>query len=127
MKHAVASLVLVVNVCCAASGCTSREVCGGHGMDIETRPLEGVLKDVGLPAGAVQCDAVDRPAPAAWAADHRHVELGKNAFEGVAAWQAHLERQGWKETTPLQTLADNGVIEAAARAGQREELVQRAP
>lgn len=116
--NAVRASLLVVVVAAVVSGaaCT-RPVCGGRGMGVDPRPLQGVLADVGLPPGATQCDVVVRPSPDAWAADHRNVELGKTAFEGVALWQQQLASKGWRETTSLQRLADNGVIEAAAQAG----------
>jgi hypothetical protein len=87
-------------------------VCTGLG--VETRPLTGVLADIGIPAGGLQCGA-ERDAE--WVANHRSVELGDGADEAFAAWKAHLASRGWQETTTPMELADNGVAEAAARAG----------
>lgn len=95
-----------------SAGCSKPEVCTGLG--IETRPLVGVLADVGVPAGGLQCDGAR---DAEWIVNHRTVQVGENADAGFAAWKTHLESRGWHETTTPMELAENGIAEAAARAG----------
>ena len=103
-----------------ATGCRKREVCGGRGMVVDSRPLVGVLSEIGTPPEATICKgSSSTPEDDKFAETHRLVELGKNANEGFDRWKKHLESKGWKETTPLLTLAKNAEIETSAVAGKQ--------
>lgn len=104
-------VALVAVALCSA--CSKPEVCNGQA--IETRPLTGVLADIGVPPGGIQCLGVTQDA--AWIADHRTVEVGAGADAGFEAWKTHLASRGWRETTTVMELAENGIAEAAGRAG----------
>ncbi|MFO0759230.1 MAG: hypothetical protein U0359_22250 [Byssovorax sp.] len=99
-----------------APGCHKREVCGGRGMVVDTRPLSGVLAEVGMPPGATICKGSTDDGK--YADTHRLVEIGKNGNEGADAWRKHMESKGWKDTTPLGVIAQNTEVEAAAIGGK---------
>ncbi|PRQ06202.1 hypothetical protein ENSA7_41200 [Enhygromyxa salina] len=86
--------------------------CGGKGMVVDERPLEGILAEVIGPEGGVMC----RPGEddGKYMATNRRYELArKNPDQTMAAWDAHLQARGWEVVTPLDVLAAN--VESAVR------------
>ncbi|KIG12679.1 hypothetical protein DB30_01167 [Enhygromyxa salina] len=86
-------------------GC-SKQPCGGKGMVIDERPLDGTLGQVIGPAGGVMC----RPAQddGQYQATHRRYELtDMTPDQADAAWAKHMQSNGWQDVTPLPLLAAN--------------------
>lgn len=101
-----------------ATGCHKREICGGSGMVVDSRPLAGVLAEIGTPHGSTICKSSSSNDDKS-AETHRLVEVGKNAGEGYELWKRQLEGKGWKEATPMAVMTSNLEIETSAVAGKQ--------
>ncbi|MFV8755021.1 hypothetical protein ACNOYE_31105 [Nannocystaceae bacterium ST9] len=100
-----ATLLTLSLVSLASLACKPKGPCTGTGMVVDEREMSPVLAELGAPGKGAYCRAETQTEANL---THRHHEISDiEPAEAVELWTAHMANEGWRQITPLETLAMN--------------------